>query len=203
MERKFVQCCETKVVADACNASYALGTWNIDRIFIPPCVSCDTCPMSCVSCHVSGVRSVVTCHVSHVTSNSITIRAWELKFWEQVHLLPPVTCHLSCVTCHTSYVTCCMSHFFFYKVVKLVVGGSVINKSDPVQFLEESDTFFFFLHFWGTSKLCIGGDLIRQGLVTLGVGDMWQLTGDWWQVTGDRWQVTVLPIKSLVYTFLN
>ena len=172
MERKFVQCCETKVVADACNASYALGTWNIDRIFIPPCVSCDTCPMSCVSCHVSGVRSVVTCHVSHVTSNSITIRAWELKFWEQVHLLPPVTCHLSCVTCHTSYVTCCMSHFFLYKVVKLVVGGYVINK-------------------WG--------DLIRQGLVNLGVGDMWQVTGDWWQVTGDRWQYS--PSRVLYMLF--
>ena len=55
-----------------------------------------------------------------------------------------VTCHISCVTCHVSRVTCHMScvtcHFFcfflFDKVVKLVVGGSVINGATPSSFNE-------------------------------------------------------------------
>ena len=37
-----------------------------------------------------------------------------------------VPCHLSHVTCHVSHVT---SFSFFYKVVKLVVVGSVINRA--------------------------------------------------------------------------
>ena len=51
-----------------------------------------------------------------------------------------VTCHLSRVKCHVSHVTCHMLHvtchifFFFYKVVKLIGGGSVINGAYPVQF---------------------------------------------------------------------
>ena len=45
--------------------------------------------------------------------HSQTIRARDLKFWEKVHLPPPVMRHMSCVTCH--------------KVVKLVGGGFVIN----------------------------------------------------------------------------
>ena len=48
--------------------------------------------------------------------------------------LPP-TCHLSCVTCHVSHVTCHMPHaachIFFYKMGKLVGGGSVINWATP------------------------------------------------------------------------
>ena len=58
--------------------------------------------MTHVRCQVSGV----TCQVSHFTSNSQTVRARELKFWEKVHLS-----HLSPVTCHVSRVTCHMSHF--------------------------------------------------------------------------------------------
>ena len=66
---------------------------------------------------------------------SKTVRARELKFWES-----HVTCHMSCVTCHLSLVTFHMSHVTFHmscahnfsflfldKVVKLVVGRSVIN----------------------------------------------------------------------------
>ena len=38
-----------------------------------------------------------------------------------------ITCHMSHVTCHVSHVT-----FFFYKVLKLIGGGSVINRAYPV-----------------------------------------------------------------------
>ena len=63
---------------------------------------------------------------------------------------PPkhVTCHVSCVTsgvmCHLSHVTCHMSYFiylfnfylfFLEKVVKLIRGGSVINKAYPSSLL--------------------------------------------------------------------
>ena len=48
-----------------------------------------------------------------------------------------VRCHMSGVACQVSGVTCHMSHFIlflflFYKVVKLVVGGSVINGANPL-----------------------------------------------------------------------
>ena len=57
--------------------------------FHHPCVSHDTIHMSCVTCQVSGV----VCQVSHVTSNSQTVRARELKFEEKFYLLNSVTCH--------------------------------------------------------------------------------------------------------------
>ena len=49
-----------------------------------------------------------------------------------------VICHVSCVRCQVSGVTCQVSDFFnfkflfFYKVVGLVGGGSVINGAYPV-----------------------------------------------------------------------
>ena len=72
-----------------------------------------------VICQVSHVRckvSYVKCQVSHVTCNSQTVRARKLNFWNKVHLLPPVTSHVSQVTCHMSYV-----HFFKW-IGKLVEG---------------------------------------------------------------------------------
>ena len=72
---------------------------------------CVTWHVSYVTCHMSGVRchmSGVTCQVSHVTSNSQTVRARELKFWEKVCLLPPVTCYMTCIMCHMSSVMCHM-----------------------------------------------------------------------------------------------
>ena len=44
-----------------------------------------------------------------------------------------VTCHVSHVMCHLSHVMCQI--FFFYKVVKLIGGGSVINGAYPVKYL--------------------------------------------------------------------
>ena len=41
--------------------------------------------------------------------HSQTIRASKLKFWEKVHLPPPVTCHVSHIMFHVSCVTCHMS----------------------------------------------------------------------------------------------
>ena len=77
-----------------------------------------------------------------------TVKAMNLKFLEKVHLPSTVTCQvshvmcpMSCVTCHLSHVTCHLSHvtchssilflfilfIYFYKGLKLVDGGSVIN----------------------------------------------------------------------------
>ena len=74
-----------------------------------------------------------------------TIRARELKFRENVHPPPCVTCRMSCVACHESHVMCQMSHvmcqmshvniFHFFegdKLVELVSGGSIINGAYPV-----------------------------------------------------------------------
>ena len=75
-----------------------------------------------------------------IVRDCVCARAKELKFWEQVHLPPLVTClvsrvasHMSCVTCPMSSVLC---HFFpfFDKVVKLVSGGSAINGAYPSSF---------------------------------------------------------------------
>ena len=64
-----------------------------------------------------------------------TVRATELIFWDNVHPPPFVTrqvsgvrCQVSGVSCQVSGVTC----IFFYKVVELVGGGSVINGAYPV-----------------------------------------------------------------------
>ena len=52
--------------------------------------------------------------------------------------LPPTMCHMLLVTCHVSHVrfhvSGFMCNFFFYKLAKLVGGGSVINKACPVYF---------------------------------------------------------------------
>ena len=71
--------------------------------------------------------------VSHVTSNSKTERARELKFWDQFYILHPVTCYVSHVIWHMSYFIG-ISIIFFNKVIKLVGGLSVINESYPVHF---------------------------------------------------------------------
>ena len=50
-----------------------------------------------------------------------------------------VTCQVSRVTCCVSHVTCHVSHVtFFYKVVELVGGGSVINGPTPSTFLMQN-----------------------------------------------------------------
>ena len=108
---------------------------NFDTIFIALYVSCDTCHMSHVPCLVSGVTchmSVVTSQVSHVTFNSQMARARKLFFKRKSSPLP--TFHLSYVTCHVSHVKChiLFIYIFFYKVVKLLGGGSIINEADPV-----------------------------------------------------------------------
>ena len=65
-----------------------------------------------------------------------TVQARELTFWYNVHLTSGVKCHMSGFMCQLSAVRCDMSHvsvtFFMDKVVKLVGGGSVINRACPV-----------------------------------------------------------------------
>ena len=107
-------------------------------MFLNPSLSRDTCHMSCVTCLMSGVRchtSGVPCQVLHVTSNSQTVRARELKFWDKVHLLQPVTSYMSYVKCHMSHVTWHLFSLFFslslgVKVVMLVDGEAVIKGVD-------------------------------------------------------------------------
>ena len=43
---------------------------------------------------------------------SQTVWARDLKFCENVHFPPFVTCHMSCVTCHVCLVTC-RAHIYF------------------------------------------------------------------------------------------
>ena len=64
--------------------------------------------------------------ISSKHCQSQTGRAWELKFWENVHP--------TCVMCQVSHVTCHMWHVMCHleKVVELVGGGSVINRAYPV-----------------------------------------------------------------------
>ena len=47
--------------------------------------------------------------ISSVHLHSQTGRARELKFWDKVHLPPPVVCHVSDVMCHVSCVMCHVS----------------------------------------------------------------------------------------------
>ena len=71
---------------------------------------------------------------------SQTIRDRELKFWENVHPPQLVTCHMSPVMCHMSHIKSHMQQLFFYKVVKLIVEGSVIHGAYPV--------VFFLMNLW-------------------------------------------------------
>ena len=80
--------------------------------------------------HSFGNSSFVKISSNHLHSQ--TIRARELTVWEKVHLPSPV----SCVTCQVSHVTCQLSYVTkFDKVVRLVGGGSVINRAHPILFL--------------------------------------------------------------------
>ena len=64
---------------------------------------------------------------------SHTVRARDLKLWENVLITQPVTCHVSHVTCHMLYVTCHMSHvkchfketkYIFVLIFFLQIGGA-------------------------------------------------------------------------------
>ena len=88
-----------------------------ENVHPPPYV---TCHVSCVRCQVSGVMcqvSRVRCHMSGVPCQVSRVR-----------------CHVSHVTCQMSRVRCQMSLFFFFlnKLVELVGGGSVINRTYSV-----------------------------------------------------------------------
>ena len=61
--------------------------------------------------------SQVTCHMSHITCP-----------------VSRVMCHMIRVTCHMSCVTCNLVLFIFYKVLKLIGGGSVVNGAYPSSF---------------------------------------------------------------------
>ena len=61
------------------------------------------------------------------SSSSSTIRARDLNCGGNVHHPIHVTCHVSHVTCHMSRVTSQL--FSSDKVLKVVCGGSVINKA--------------------------------------------------------------------------
>ena len=61
------------------------------------------------------------------TFTSQAVRAREVIFGENFHM-SHVMCHMSHVKCHMSHAMCLFFYFpFFYKVLKLFIGGSVIN----------------------------------------------------------------------------
>ena len=94
------------------------------------CSSPHVCHVTHVIYQVSHVRcnmSGVLCQLSYVTSNSQTIRTRGLTFWERVHLLPPVICHVSSVTCH-------VSHFFFTKLWNYLLEGLLVTGPTPSSF---------------------------------------------------------------------
>ena len=82
---------------------------------------------------IAGAHSTSQWSVSSQSSSlSQTVKAKEQIFWENVHPLPCVICHVSCVTCHISHVTChiwCVTFVLvsFFLLVELFGGGSVIN----------------------------------------------------------------------------
>ena len=55
------------------------------------------------------------------------VRAREQTFGEKVHLLLPVTCHVSCVTCNVSHVLCHMSHVIFFSPFFFGQSGEAIR----------------------------------------------------------------------------
>ena len=76
------------------------------RVFLGN-TSSSLCHVSCVMCHESHVR----CHMSSSKHlNGQTVRAGELKFWQDVQLPQLFTCHVSCVLYHVSQITCHGSH---------------------------------------------------------------------------------------------
>ena len=62
---------------------------------------------------------------------SQTIRAGELKFWENVYPPPCVTCHLSYVRCQVSGVRCHFFHFFFLQNVGACQGRVCYQRGLP------------------------------------------------------------------------
>ena len=64
--------------------------------------------------------------------HSQIVKARKLKFWDRVHLPPPVLYHLSCGTCHMSHITCnmsCVAYFFHFdqcwsKLVKNLLSNA-------------------------------------------------------------------------------
>ena len=66
--------------------------------------------------------SNICAHHCYKPCISQTVRAGELKFWENVHPQPCVTCHVSCVRCHVSGSRCQVLVFFifFFYLVELV-----------------------------------------------------------------------------------
>ena len=84
-------------------------------------MSCVICHVSCVMCHKSGVTNHVSRVRYQVSSvifkqfHSQIVWAGELKFWQNVHLIQPVPCHVSLVMCHKSHVTCHLQNTFTAK----------------------------------------------------------------------------------------
>ena len=83
-------------------------------MFTPHNISHVMCSESLVTWQVSGV----TCQVLYDTFTSQTVRARKLKFWEKVHLLPHVICHMERVTCLISCATChaSLNMIFYFQI---------------------------------------------------------------------------------------
>ena len=106
----------------------------------------DTCHISHVTCHMSHVPcqvSGVACLVSHVTSSSQAVRARELKFWEKVHLLPSVICHVSHAASHAGTKKMLSAPFLTPAETKILVLKSALVERFNVSRMRD-----FFLRLW-------------------------------------------------------
>ena len=63
------------------------------------------------------VHSLIKFVTLFLQTQTQTVKAWELTFWENVHPPPLVKCPVSCVTCHVSCITFYLYCFFLVKVV--------------------------------------------------------------------------------------
>ena len=79
----------------------------------------------------SFIHSFIAMHLVILVLNIFKMPSLENRKIQRVESLrecsPRTTCCMSPVMCHISHVTCQHIFFIFYKVVKPVGGGSVIN----------------------------------------------------------------------------
>ena len=134
--------------------------------------------MSCVMFNVS----YITCHMKHVTwhvSNviwyhySLTVRARDLKFWQNAHHPLFVTCHRSLIMCHCHIAhVCVMCHLsqvpfichkfaekYFMFFVVCAYNGQVLSISTVLKLCHTNK--FYLLFFSGKQLPIIHGFLMK------------------------------------------
>ena len=131
-----------------------LESWNFEKMITTHQVSGVRCQVSGVTCYVYfflfslesgwpsrwrgwyqlGLPRLVNRPGVAFTPEPYMLETWNFeRIFTSLHM-SHVMCHMSHFKCHMSHITGHMTFFlfiylFFYKVVKLVDGGSVINRA--------------------------------------------------------------------------